>query len=123
MEMDKHNRVLVGKRIKGIRKRRGLSQLLLSEMIDRSPTHLSYIETGAKSMSLETFILITNALNVSADDLLIDLLNNTNVASAHAFSSLLSDCSEYEKQVLLDTLLATKEALRAHHHLLNKIHI
>lgn len=123
MEMDKHNRVLVGKRIKSIRKRRGLSQLLLSEMIDRSPTHLSYIETGAKSMSLETFILITNALNVSADDLLIDLLNNTNVASAHAFSSLLSDCSEYEKQVLLDTLLATKEALRAHHHLLNKIHI
>lgn len=85
----KMNNSLVGKRIGQLRKRRGLSQLMLSEMIDRSPTHLSYIETGAKSMSLETFVRIANALNASADELLIDLLNNTNVASAHAFSSLL----------------------------------
>ena len=117
----KMNNSLVGKRIGQLRKRRGLSQLMLSEMIDRSPTHLSYIETGAKSMSLETFV--ANALNASADELLIDLLNNTNVASAHAFSSLLSDCSEYEKQVLLDTLLATKGALRAHLHLLGKHYV
>ena len=48
----KMNNSLVGKRIGQLRKRRGLSQLMLSEMIDRSPTHLSYIETGAKSMSL-----------------------------------------------------------------------
>ena len=119
----KMNNSLVGKRIGQLRKRRGLSQLMLSEMIDRSPTHLSYIETGAKSMSLETFVRIANALNASADELLIDLLNNTNVASAHVFSSLLSDCSEYEKQVLLDTLLATKGALRTHLHLLGRHYI
>ena len=47
----KMNNSLVGKRIGQLRKRRGLSQLMLSEMIDRSPTHLSYIETGAKSIS------------------------------------------------------------------------
>ena len=119
----KMNNSLVGKRIAQLRKSSGLSQLMLSEMIDRSPTHLSYIETGAKSMSLETFVRIANALNASADELLIDLLNNTNVASAHAFSSLLSDCSEYEKQVLLDTLLATKGALRSHLHLLGKHYV
>lgn len=80
----KMNNSLVGKRIAQLRKRRGLSQLMLSEMIDRSPTHLR---------------------------------------SAHAFSSLLSDCSEYEKQVLLDTLLATKGALRSHLHLLGKHYV
>ena len=36
----KMNNSLVGKRIGQLRKRRGLSQLMLSEMIDRSPRNL-----------------------------------------------------------------------------------
>ena len=79
----KMNNSLVGKRIAQLRKRRGLSQLMLSEMIDRSPTHLSYIETGAKSMSLETFVRIANALNASADELLNEIYSTTPMWHQH----------------------------------------
>lgn len=106
------NYAAIGKRIKKIRKRRGYSQLMLSEMIDRSPTYLSHIESGQKSMSLDTFILIVNALRISADELLLDNLDNTIVISNHELTSLLSDCSDYEICVLKDATSAVKKSLR-----------
>ena len=57
MELD---RCLVGKRIKKYRKRQGLSQEALAEKMDCSPTHISYIENGNRSLSLESFIAIAN---------------------------------------------------------------
>ena len=55
------NFVQIGKHIGEIRKRRGLSQQKLSEIIDKSPTYVSYIEGGLKCMSLDTFVSIANA--------------------------------------------------------------
>ena len=50
------NNVAIGKRIQTVRKKRGLSQFTLAGIVDRSPGYISYIETGFKSMSLETFV-------------------------------------------------------------------
>lgn len=106
------NYTAIGQRIRTIRKREGISQNVLSEMIDKSPTYLSYIEGGVKSMSLETFVQVANALKVSADDLLVDnLIFNQNM-SHFEFQKLLSDCSEVERAILLDVLTATKRTLR-----------
>ena len=44
--------IRLGKRIKAARKRIGLSQLVLSEALDCTPNHLSYIENGNRSLSL-----------------------------------------------------------------------
>ena len=106
------NYISIGQKIKAIRKREGLSQLTLSELIDRSPTYVSYIERGIKSMSLDTFILLANALNTTADELLINNLKNTIKVSNHEFAALLSDCSDNERRFLLDVTIATKKALR-----------
>ena len=65
-------------------------------------------------MSLETFVMIANELNVSADELLRDSLANTVRVSNHQFSAELTDCSDYELRVLFDVLSATKKALRDH---------
>lgn len=106
------NYISIGQKIKAIRKKKGFSQLKLSELIDRSPTYVSYIESGIKSMSLDTFVLITNALNVTADELLVDSLENTIKVSNHEFTALLSDCNEYERKVLLDITTKIKTSLR-----------
>ena len=106
------NYVSIGQKVKVFRKKKGLSQLKLAELIDRSPTYVSYIESGLKSMSLETFVFLTNALNVTADELLIDSLENTIKVSNHEFAKLLSDCSDYEWRVLLDLTTTTKKSLR-----------
>ena len=106
------NYISIGQKIKAIRTKKGLSQLKLSELIDRSSTYISYIESGIKSMSLATFVLIANALNVTADELLLDNLENTIKVSNHEFSTLLSDCTEYERRVLHDVSSKTKASLR-----------
>lgn len=108
------NKAALGKRIRLIRKRRGLTQQVLAELIECTPTHMSFCETGCKNMSMDTFVRIANALHASADELLMDSLENTIKVSNHEFASLLADCNDYEKGILLDVLIATKAALRLH---------
>ncbi len=110
------NYISIGQKIKAIRKRKGLSQLTLSEIINRSPTYISYIEGGIKSMSLDTFILLVNALNTTTDELLMDNLENTIKVSNHEFAALLSDCSDYERRILFDVITATKTSIRENRH-------
>lgn len=102
----------LGKRIRHLRKRRGISQQALAEIIDCAPTYISYIEGGRKSMSMTTFVAIANALHATADELLVDSLENSIRIKSYEFSSLLSDCSDYEKKIMFAVLSSTKEALR-----------
>ena len=112
------NLVKIGKRVGEIRKDRGLSQQKLSENINRSPTYVSYIEGGLKCMSLDTFVSIANALQVSADELLMDSIENTIKVANHKFAAIISDCSEYENRILLEVILAVKKTIRENRHLL-----
>ncbi|RKJ55106.1 XRE family transcriptional regulator [bacterium 1XD42-1] len=65
----------IGRRIQKARKAKGLTQEQLAEIVGLSPTHISVIERGVKGPKLETFIDIANALEVTADGLLLDVLN------------------------------------------------
>ena len=110
------NYVQIGKRVGQIRKRRGLTQAVLAELVKRSPTYISYIEGGLKNMSLDTFVAIANALQVSADELLMDSIENTIIVSNHEFAAVIADCSEYEKRILMDVTASVKKALRENSH-------
>ena len=103
------NTEALGKRIGEIRRRRGLSQMALAEQIEKAPTFISSIETGQRGMSIETFVSIANALNVSADALLIDSIENTERISNSFFAAA---ALEFERRVLLDLLIAAKETMQ-----------
>lgn len=64
----------VGLRIKETREIKGLTQEELAALVDLSPTHISVIERGQKVPKLDTFVAIANALDVSADSLLRDVV-------------------------------------------------
>ena len=113
------NYIRLGRRIKSIRKKCGLSQLKLSELIDRTPSFISHIEQGQKNMSLDTLVLIANALHVGADELLIDSLEASVINGEYEFSGILTDCTEYEKRVLIDSTEEIKNALRCHRKILD----
>jgi transcriptional regulator with XRE-family HTH domain len=66
----------IGKRIKHYREAAGLSQERLAEATELSTNFISYIERGIRQPSLENFINIANALNISSDILLYDVLIN-----------------------------------------------
>ena len=57
----------VGLRIKQAREAKNLTQENLAALVDLSPTHISVIERGMKTVRLDKFIAIANALDVSAD--------------------------------------------------------
>ena len=67
----------IGARIKAAREAKEITQEQLAEKVGLSATHISVVERGIKAPKLETFIRIANALDVSADSLLLDVLNTS----------------------------------------------
>ena len=58
------NNFSVGDRIRAGRKAKGWSQSYFAELLGCTHTYVSYIETGAKGMSLDTFVKIANLLEI-----------------------------------------------------------
>ena len=75
--------------------------------------NMSYIENGKRSMSLETFVSIANALETTADELLKDSLCCFHTLTAQEADSCLSDCNVYESRIIIDVMKATKQSLRS----------
>ena len=80
----------VGRRIKEAREKRHLTQEELAARIDISPTHVSVIERGTKIPRLDTFVAIANALEVSGDDLLLDVVDHAAESQASDLSAALA---------------------------------
>lgn len=57
----------VGLRIKKAREAKKLTQEDLAALVELSPTRISVIERGLKTVKLDKFVAIANALDVSAD--------------------------------------------------------
>ena len=70
MAKDNNKLVEIGSRIKEARKLKKISQIELADAANISVSHLSNIENGKKSISIELFVRIVEALQVSADWLL-----------------------------------------------------
>lgn len=68
---------LVGSKIKDKRKKHGFTQEQLAEMCDLSVSYIAHIERGTKSLSLESAVKISNALDVSLDYLLLDEIQSS----------------------------------------------
>ena len=66
----------IGKYIREYRIKNHMRQEDLAEMIDLSAVYVGMLERGEKVASLETLVKIANALDVSADYLLCELVNN-----------------------------------------------
>ena len=55
---------LLGKRIRELRKIKGLTQEQLAELVGIGTANISYIETGKNSPSIETFSKLSDVLGV-----------------------------------------------------------
>lgn len=64
---------IVGSVIADFRKKKGLSQEVLSGLADIGRTHLSAIERGERKPTLETLYRISTALNVRMSDIVIEI--------------------------------------------------
>ncbi len=98
------NYTLLGKRIKKYRRKQGLTQAELAEIVGVSPNHISKIETASTKLSLEVFVGIADALKVSADQLLLRDPAESSSNGGEELYELFNGCTAEAKMFIIDIL-------------------
>ena len=101
--------IAIGSKIKEARERAHLTQEELAEIIDISPTHMSVIERGVKTPKLDTFVKIVKALNLSADALLLDGMDQVNNSIVAELSVRLGRLTDENQNRILNAIRALTE--------------
>ena len=101
--------VAIGARIKAARERVHLTQEQLAEIIEISPTHMSVIERGVKTPKLDTFVRIANALGVSTDALLQDVVVPANESILAELSVRIGRLPQKDQERILNAIRALTE--------------
>lgn len=94
----------VGQRIKATREAKGLTQEKLAALVDLSPTHISVIERGLKIPNLDSFVAIANALDVSTDSLLLDVVVRASESTACELSKQISQLPHKQQLKILNII-------------------
>ncbi len=96
----------VGQRIKAAREAKNLTQEELAALVNLSTTHVSVIERGLKVTKLDTFVAIANALDVSADALLIDFVTHSVTGVTNELSDMIGKLPKDEQKRILNAVRA-----------------
>lgn len=94
----------IGKNIRAYRVRKNLRQEDLAELSDLSVTYIGMVERGEKIPALETFIRILNALEVSADIILADVLKVGYEVKGSMITEQLSSLSSKDREKVYDVI-------------------
>lgn len=81
----------------------------LAALVNLSPTHVSVIERGLKVAKLDTFIAIANALDVSADTLLIDVVTHSVTGVTNELSEMIEKLPKEKQQRIINAVRALVE--------------
>ncbi len=103
--------IALGKRISKLRGSAKFSQEQLAEKLNVTRKHISLIEIGKSTPSIDTLIELANALEVSADDLLVDSLNHSSSTADSELHKLLLECNQVEEEVLVELVKHMKPVL------------
>lgn len=104
------NYELIGDKIRQYRESKGYSQEELADIIGISWRHFNYLEHGERKVNVALLITISNALDITADDLLVDYLTGSNTE----FLAILNDTNTTERAILMDMLKHMKALLQEH---------
>lgn len=99
----------IGARIKEAREQAGLTQEDLAAELDMSPSHISVLERGRKAPRLETLVNIANALQVSTDMLLQDVLVRRTDSLVSELSEVISKLGTKDQERMLKAIRALTE--------------
>lgn len=101
----------IGKNIRKYRSDKKMRQEDLAELTGLSTTYVGMVERGEKIPSLETFLSILNALNVSADMVLYEVLSTGYDIKVSLLNEKLESLSAKDKTLVynvVDAIIAHK---------------
>lgn len=91
----------IGLRLYTKRREKGYTQEKLAELTEVTPQTISYAEQGRKAMRAENIVKVCNALNISADYLLMGKEEHTSLnVLEEAFKNLTNEQQIYVKLIL-----------------------
>lgn len=104
--------VIIGNRIREIRKEKKMTQAYLAELSGVEPSNISHIERAATKLSLPTLVNIANALGVTLDEIVYGNLKKSEHVSIKIIDELVGDCTPDELKALSEVIRTTKNVLR-----------
>jgi transcriptional regulator with XRE-family HTH domain len=105
--------VTIGKRVMQRRLRMGMSQKELAMRAGITTVYLSNVENAHSKASLPTFLKLANALDCGVDALIWDNYSENRQVFEDQLADLVSDCSPDELRIIVGTVIALKEQIRA----------
>lgn len=94
----------IGSNIRRYRREKRIRQEDLAEKANVSTNYIGMVERGEKTPSLETFIAIINALDISSDMILADVITCGYRMKATYLSDRLAGLSENDRNRILDVV-------------------
>ena len=107
----------IGKNIRTFRMANNLRQEDLAELTGLSANYIGMVERGEKIPSLETFITIANALKVSSDMILSDVIEAGYIVKISMYNDKLEKLPAKERERIddvIDTLLRHVDQSHSH---------
>lgn len=102
----------IGRRVRNERDKKGMSQMHLAELANLSVNSISHIECGNTKFSLPSIVAIANALNVTVDCLLMDVVDNSLIQFKRELAEYFDDCSKEEYTLLSEVCKTTLTTYR-----------
>ena len=109
MQNEKRVEEIIGKRIQKIRLAKGYTQQQFAEMIGLSTNYFSDIERGKSSARLDKLVAIINALECSADDIFVDVIDYGYKIKSSQLSERLEELPPKEREkafAILDVFIS-----------------
>ena len=91
---------LIGQRIKEARKRAGISQEKLGELIDVATAYVSRVERGSSHVNLKKLSQISVALNTPIEELVSDTTTKSKNYLSKEFQEVLSKCTPDQQSLI-----------------------
>lgn len=100
----------IGKRIQEYRKKKGLTQEQLAEKVGLSTNYISAVERGVNALNLDKLVEVMNCLECSADEIFVDVLNNSCEIKVSLLTEQISSLPKDEQErifTIIQTLIET----------------
>lgn len=98
----------ISKKVKKYRQKKNLTQAQLAELVDISTIHLSHIETGSVSMSLDCLLKICEILDITPNHLLLSDFQIEKDSSL--LSEQMRELTADEKQFLIQMIALLRDS-------------
>ncbi len=105
------DKIALGQRIREVRIMRGLTQHTLAQMADIGNMYLGEIERGIKMPSLNVFIKLVDALDISADYILRNEINSGMEYICDDIAQRLKPLTPHQRKTAADILDAYLNSL------------